>query len=69
MLGKMDMKFGLLVKKYWLSVRKKLSGAKDNRSLFFKTIGYCFNCSFYGFLKILGRGKSRIVLSGDKLIN
>ena len=29
-------------------------GAKDNRPLFFKTIGYCFYCSFYCFSKILG---------------
>ena len=43
----------------WLSARKNLGGgAKDNRPLFFKTRGYCFYCSFYCFLTILG-GKSR----------
>ena len=30
---------------------KNLRGAKDNRPLFFKTIGYCFYCSFYGFFE------------------
>ena len=30
---------------------KNLRGVKDNRPLFFKTIGYCFYCSFYGFCK------------------
>ena len=29
-------------------------GAKDNRPLFFRTIGCCFYCSFYCFSKILG---------------
>ena len=42
----------------WLSARKKLKvgggGAKDNRPLFFKTVGYCFYSSFY-FGKPLGR--------------
>ena len=47
----------------WLSARKN-SGAKDNRSLFFKAIGYCFYCSFYCFLKILG-GK-RLFWGGGK---
>ena len=44
----------------WLSAGQNLGGggAKDNRPLFFKTIGYCFYCSFYCFSKILG-GKSR----------
>ena len=28
---------------------KNLRGAKGNRSLFYKTIGYCFCCSFYCF--------------------
>ena len=32
-------------------------GVKDNRSLFFETIGYCFYCSFYCFVKILGGQK------------
>ena len=35
-------------------LEKNLRGAKDNRPLFFKTIGYCFHCSFYCFFKILG---------------
>ena len=38
----------------WLSDRKILRGAKDNRPLSFKTIGYCFHRSFFVFWKILG---------------
>ena len=37
---------------------KNLRGVKDNRPLFFKTIDYCFYCSFYCFSKILGGQKS-----------
>ena len=44
---------------------KKFNGAKNNRPLFFKTIGYCFYCSFYCFFENFRRqtpfreGKSR----------
>ena len=52
----------------WLSARKKFKGAKDNRSLFFKAIGYCFYCPFYCFSKILGGkrllGGAKAVLGG-----
>ena len=44
----------------WLFARKKIKGggAKDNKPLFFKMIGYCFHCSFDCFFKILGGQKS-----------
>ena len=40
----------------------RLGGAKDNRPLFLKTVYYCFYCSFYCFLKILGGAK--VILEG-----
>ena len=35
----------------WLSARKNLRGSEDNRPLVFKTIGYCFYCSFCCFFE------------------
>ena len=47
---------------------KKILGdrSKENNQLFFKTIDYCFHCSFYCFSKslagnsVLGQDKSRL---------
>ena len=65
--GKISTMLHSAMAKFWLSARKKFKGG-NNRPSFFKTIGYCFYCSFYCFSKIL-RGQTpfrgaKVVLGG-----
>ena len=46
--------FGIEGDNIWLSARKNLSWGKRQYAIVFKTIGYCFYCSFYCFLNFWG---------------